>query len=317
MPRIFVFIPAYNAASFIAETIESVRAQTHSEWEMTIIDDASSDDTLDACRRAIGTDPRITLIANDKNLGMVGNWNKGISLCNSEYFVKLDADDIWRPTFLEESVKIMDTLPNVGLVFSKFVNIDDKSRQVPDSEIELPPFARDCAFSCVPLVKLGSSKMLQFPILRQGLSLTRSSIFSKVGPYRYLLSRQTQAASDTEFYFRVGCNFDIFCIDKTLYEYRVHGRSISAEDKQANLQEQKLFEVKTVINDYYRTERKIGFLEWWRNRRATNFQYRLFLNYRARAERRIGRFFQSCAVLIFLHPVNTFGHLLSKISSNY
>lgn len=124
------------------------------------------------------------------------------------------------------------------MVFSRYLNIDENGLSLKDSEISLPYFAKDKAFSCVSLVENGTD-MLKYSILRQGLSAMRQKLFNEIGTYRLLLSPETQAATDTEFYFRVGCHYKIFCIDKCYYYYRIHQASISATDKNQGLEEKK------------------------------------------------------------------------------
>ena len=206
MPPISIFIPLYNSELFIQKTIESVLSQTCQDWELFIIDDNSKDNSYAVAKAFELKDKRIKVFKNETNSGMMGNWNKGIEMCHSEYFVKLDADDIWHPDFLKESFNIMSSFPEVALVFTKYININDAGETIPDSELSLPEFAKEKSFNTIDLVNQGQDKMLSYPILRQGLSLIRTKVFKEIGVYRYLLTKETQASTDTEFYFRVGCH---------------------------------------------------------------------------------------------------------------
>ena len=258
MPRLSILIPAYNAEKFIAKTIDSVLAQTYTDWELIIVEDKSTDNSYRIIKQYEARCPeKIKAFQNDTNLGMMLNWNKGIDLCKSELFVKLDADDIWLPTFLEKSIAVLDQYPEVGLVFTKYVNIDDTDAIIPNTEITLPDFAIEKPFSTIPLVKLGQDKMLQYPILRQGLSVMRRTIFEEIGKYRFLLSKDTQAATDTEFYFRLGLHHAIYCVNETLYHYRVHATSISKTDTNSQLSSKKMYEIKKCILDYYYHQQQI------------------------------------------------------------
>jgi glycosyltransferase involved in cell wall biosynthesis len=315
--KIFIFIPVYNAAAYVVEAIESVIYQTYTDWELLVLDDQSTDNSFELCKAFEKKHPRITVERNDRNLGMVGNWNEGVSKCKNEFFIKLDADDKWLPTMLEKSIVIMENFPEVAIVFSKYVNIDSRSNQVAGSEIILPDFAKNRSFSCVPLVKMGADKMLHYSVLRQGLSLIRNSVFNEVGSYRYLITRETEAASDTEFYFRVGCNHEIYCIDEVLYQYRVHGESISATDSANGLSQQKLLEIKSVINDYYLQQEKITIKEWKENKKATDFNYLLNLNYRARVNKRYSSVINTFIRLFVFYTGKTFLHLKIKPNNKH
>ncbi|HEY9046532.1 MAG TPA: glycosyltransferase [Ohtaekwangia sp.] len=312
--KIFIFIPAYNSAKYISEAIDSVLSQTFTDWELLIIDDASGDDTFSIAQSYSARNSRIKALKNESNLGMLANWNKGISFCNAPYFVKLDADDIWHPEILQSSLDILEAIPEVALVFTKYITIDSNGR-ITGNEMQLPDFAREKPFSCVPLVNLGAHKMLGFPVLRQGLSIIRKKVFDEIGVYAHLLTPETQASTDTEFYFRVGCHYQIYCIDRTLYYYRVHESSISQTDKVNKLQERKMYELKMVINDYYFKNDKISRLQWRRNKRKTEFDYRVFLVYINRTERQFLNAFLLIMRNFFQMPVETCRFYTSRLLS--
>jgi glycosyltransferase involved in cell wall biosynthesis len=251
MSRIFILIPAFNVARFLSKTIQSVIDQTFQDWELLVLDDCSTDDTYTIAKGWELTDGRIRVLRNEENLGMLSNWNKGISLCPHPFFVKLDADDVWHPRMLEKAMGVLQAHDEVGLVFSRYVNINESGEIIPGTDDALPDFCRNTPISCLPLVQKGPDKMLAYPILRQGLSVMRKEVFDKVGVYRYLITKETQAATDTEFYFRVGAHYKIYCIDEVMYQYRVHKESISATDHKKFLSDQKLYEIKYCIINYY------------------------------------------------------------------
>ncbi|HQV77029.1 MAG TPA: glycosyltransferase family 2 protein [Chitinophagales bacterium] len=278
MPRLSILIPVYNAEKFISKTIDSVLAQTYTDWELIIVEDKSTDKSFDVLKQYEAQYPeKIKVFQNEANLGMMLNWNTGIDLCKSELFVKLDADDIWLPTFLEKSIAVLDKYPEVGLVFTKYVNIDEQDNIIPGTEIMLPDFANEQPFSTIPLVQLGQKRMLSYSILRQGLSVMRSNIFEIIGKYQFLITEETQAATDTEFYYRFGMHFNIFCINETLYKYRVHKTSISRLDFENQLSSQKEFELKTAIINYYYKNKKIDELQYKQNINEIIFKHNTFL----------------------------------------
>jgi glycosyltransferase involved in cell wall biosynthesis len=282
MARISILIPVYNTEGYLAEAINSVIEQSFEDWELLILDDCSNDESYWIAIEFSNRDKRIKVIRNEKNLGMLNNWNKGISICQCEYFVKLDADDMWHSDFLAESLAIMDKRSDVGMVFTKYVNIDSSGKLIENSESESPDFARDCSFSCEDLVNKGAWAMLQYNILRQGMSLIRRKIFDEIGMYSYLLTPETLACTDTEFYFRVGCHYPIYVINKCLYYYRLHDKSISAKDSNKDLNARKLFEVKISIINYYLEQGKIDNDKWEKSRKDSWFRYNSYLIYKYR-----------------------------------
>lgn len=306
MPRLSILIPVYNAEPFLAGTIDSVLAQTYTDWELIIVEDKSSDKSFQIAKQYEALYPeKIKVYQNDSNLGMLQNWNKGIDLCKNELFVKLDADDIWLPSFLEKSVQIIDKYPEVGLVFTKYVNIDEDDNIIPDSEIVLPDFAKEKPFSTIPLVHLGQKKMLSYPILRQGLSVMRRIIFDEIGKYRFLITEKTQAATDTEFYYRIGMHYGLFCIDETLYQYRIHKTSISRLDTANQLSSQKEFELKTSIINYYYEHGKIDAVQYKKDIPEIIFKHNTFLIQYWFKKKRLLKSLCLLVKTLFLAPVDT------------
>lgn len=284
--KVNVFIPVYNADFFLAEAIESVLNQTYKDWELLILDDCSLDKSYDIALGYSVKYNNIKVVKNERNLGMMSNWNKGIELCQLEYFVKLDADDIWEPTMLEKATHILDKNSDVGLVFSKYININERGVEILGSDIALPKFAANSSFSCVPLVLEGPDKMLSYPILCQGLSVMRREIFNRIGKYCFLLTGATQASTDTEFYFRLGCHYNVFCIDEVLYKYRIHKNSISNIDKLNNLSALKIYEIKVSIINYYLKQGRLLKSKAIPYLKKVDFDYNLYLTYRSRVDKK-------------------------------
>ena len=123
-PKVTVCIPVYNCETYIGQAIESVLQQTFSDFELLIIDNASTDDTLSVIARYI--DPRIRLIRNKNNIGVEGNWNKAITEARGEYVKLLPADDFLFPECLERQVKVLEAIEN------KSVSLVTCARQIVD-----------------------------------------------------------------------------------------------------------------------------------------------------------------------------------------
>ncbi|SIN81391.1 glycosyltransferase family 2 protein [Algoriphagus halophilus] len=102
-----IITPVYNAHSHIEETIQSIIAQTYSDWELILIDDYSTDNGIHILSRYTELDARIHLHENPKNLGAAVSRNKGIEMAKGRFIAFLDSDDLWEPTKLETQVKFM------------------------------------------------------------------------------------------------------------------------------------------------------------------------------------------------------------------
>jgi succinoglycan biosynthesis protein ExoO len=99
-PKVSVITPAYKAARYIGQAIESVQAQTLTDWEMIIVDDASPDETAEVVKRYLD-DPRIKLIRSERNRGNGGARNLALEVAQGEWIAPLDADDWFAPERLE------------------------------------------------------------------------------------------------------------------------------------------------------------------------------------------------------------------------
>lgn len=120
-----IITPTFNSAKYISETILSVQKQTYQNWEMILIDDCSSDNTIDLIEDFIAKDHRIQLYQLDSNSGPAVARNKGIEKVNGKYMTFLDADDIWFEDFIENSIK---TIQKTGIhfVFSSYKRSDEE-----------------------------------------------------------------------------------------------------------------------------------------------------------------------------------------------
>jgi glycosyltransferase involved in cell wall biosynthesis len=113
MARVTVLMPTYNVAPYVKEAIESVLRQSYVDFELLVIDDCSTDSTLDVVRGI--DDPRIRIVQNERNLGLADNLNRGLSLINTELVARMDGDDIAEPHWLKSEVDYLDAHPDVGI----------------------------------------------------------------------------------------------------------------------------------------------------------------------------------------------------------
>lgn len=117
MPKISVVIPLYNKGFIISETLESVLAQTFTDFEIVIVNDGSTDNSFEIVSQY--TDNRIRLY-NQENKGVSKTRNAGIEYSKSELIAFLDADDYWHPNHLEELYQLYIDFPNCGLYASRY-----------------------------------------------------------------------------------------------------------------------------------------------------------------------------------------------------
>jgi len=122
-----VIMPMHNAERYIREAVESVLAQTYEKWELLIIDDASTDSSVDIANEYVSADPRIHLLHNPEPIQMPSApRNVGVHAARGRYIAFLDSDDVWFPQKLEQQLPLFHD-NRTAIVYSNYEKIDDKS----------------------------------------------------------------------------------------------------------------------------------------------------------------------------------------------
>ena len=121
-------MPNYNCEKFIPETIESVLAQTYSNWELIIVDDCSTDNSINVINSYAQNDNRIKLIVNEKNSGAAHSRNVALREAKGKWIAFLDSDDLWLPEKLEKQIRFM---VDNGYCFSftKYAHVNEKTER--------------------------------------------------------------------------------------------------------------------------------------------------------------------------------------------
>jgi glycosyltransferase involved in cell wall biosynthesis len=119
-----IITPTYNSAKFIAETIQSVQNQTYQNWELIIVDDGSLDQTVSIVQQIQKTEHRIQLVSQPTNVGPAVTRNIGIELAQGKYLTFLDADDLWFPDFIQNSITTIQQT-KIPFVFSSYRRADE------------------------------------------------------------------------------------------------------------------------------------------------------------------------------------------------
>ena len=135
MKLISIIIPNYNCEKFICQTIESVIEQTYGNWEMIIIDDSSTDNSVSIIEKYANTNKRIHLIKLDKNSGVSNARNVGLQYAKGDYIAFLDSDDYWDKNKIQEQISFMKD-QNIPLSYTSYIKIDEKDKKI--GEIKVP-----------------------------------------------------------------------------------------------------------------------------------------------------------------------------------
>lgn len=124
---ISIITPTYNCGGFIGETIRSVQSQTYKDWEMIIVDDCSTDNTLETVTALMAVDSRIKYFRNDVNLGAALTRNRALREAQGEWIAFLDSDDLWLPVKLERQLDFM-VRHNYAFTYHRYYEIDEFSQ---------------------------------------------------------------------------------------------------------------------------------------------------------------------------------------------
>jgi glycosyltransferase involved in cell wall biosynthesis len=211
-----VIVPAFDAATKIRQTLNSVLAQTYQETEVIVVDDGSSDATSVIVEEFVARDTRIHLI-RQRNAGVGAARNTAIRIARGKYIAPLDADDFWFPEKLEKQVACMEQSGyETGLVYCWSASTDNQGGLVS---------------SCSHTVegRLGRVLILRNVVGNGSVPLIRASAFKRVGLYLTRAEqRGAQGCEDWDLYLRIAENFGIRVVPEYLLAYRQAGSSMSA-----------------------------------------------------------------------------------------
>lgn len=127
--KISIILPVFNAEPFLDETLASVLAQTHQDWELIAIDDGSTDESPYILQQAAQGDPRIHVIRHSESQGVFAARNHGLDMANGAYIAFLDADDVWGSTKLVDQLGFMQSAHS-GFSCTSFDVIDQQGRKI-------------------------------------------------------------------------------------------------------------------------------------------------------------------------------------------
>ncbi len=206
-PRVTVFVPVWNRAHVLRETLESVLAQTFQDFELLVIDDGSSDDSAEVARAL--RDPRLRVVVHERNQGIPATRNHGLRLARGGVLAMVDSDDVSLPHRLETQVRWLDAHPEVGAVGSWALRTDASGRRVQG------PLLRPTS----PRVLRG--RMLFASCFKSPTVMARTAVLREFGGYR----EQLVLASDIDLWARVSARHPLANLPRFLVRYRAGGLS--------------------------------------------------------------------------------------------
>jgi glycosyltransferase involved in cell wall biosynthesis len=216
---ISVILPVYNGARFLAETIESVLAQSHSRIELIVVDDGSTDQSAEIALHFADLDQRVTLL-RQRNAGVGTARNAGIAHAAGRFIALIDADDLWHPRKLEKQLAAFtDPDHSIGLVYCASIDIDEQSRPLsvcnwtsrPQGIVWLQLFVNNFTGNA-------STPLIRADCLKESGGFDES--FFKASAY---------GTEDWDLALRIAGSYQLRCVPECLVGYRRLSESMSCD----------------------------------------------------------------------------------------
>jgi glycosyltransferase involved in cell wall biosynthesis len=202
-PLVTVLMPVYNAEKFLRQAIDSVLSQTSREFEFLIIDDGSSDTSIDIINSY--NDNRIRFIRNESNLGISKTLNKGITLASAELIARMDADDISYPERLKKQYEYFQRNPGCALLSTWAKMISESNEHVRTEKYRSRFYYYNLTFECW---------MFHPTVMYRKSAVVDVGMYSK--PY----------AEDFELFWQLSRKYKIDNIEEVLVDYRITDQSL-------------------------------------------------------------------------------------------
>ncbi len=214
MPSVSVIIPTYQLAHLVGQTIDSVLAQTHTDYEIIVVNDGSTDNTKEVLA---SYGDRITVI-HQENQGVAAARNTGIMAARGKYIALLDHDDLWLPNKLEKQVAYLESHPNIGLVYSDTLYFNENGL-LPGTHAERYP---------VPPILQSWTLFVRNVIPTCSVVVVRRECLDDVG----LFDETMPPCDDYDLWLRVIEKWHIHFLDEALVHYRRSAEQQSKNEEQ-------------------------------------------------------------------------------------
>lgn len=211
-----IIVPVYNVKKYIAETMDCVRNQTYPHWELLLVEDGSSDGTVEAIGDYLEKteDERIRLIKQPSNMGAAKARNRGLAEARGRYIAYLDADDLWVPQKLERELAFMKE-KQAAFVFTGYEFADEQG--------------------------VGTGKVVRVPetlsykeALKNTTIFTTTVMFDTERISKEMLEMPVMKSEDTALWWKVLRNgYTAYGLDENLVKYRRVGKSLSSNKLEA------------------------------------------------------------------------------------
>lgn len=216
VPTVSILTPAYNAEAFLTDSIESVRQQTFTDFELLVVDDGSTDGTAAIAAQYAARDPRVR-VSRQQNLGLPAARNAALARARGRYVALLDSDDMWMPTYLADQIGILERRPDLAILSANAFNFGGAW----DGQPLLPagPAAHLREVTLLDLVRVEDSVSI--------LTVFRREVADTLGGWDTSFAR----SEDYDFWLRaLASGFRLAINPQPLAFYRRHANSLSSNE---------------------------------------------------------------------------------------
>ena len=216
--KISIVLPVYNGAKYLAESIESIIAQTYTNWELIVVNDCSSDNSLNIATEYASKDARIKVFTNPQNLKLPNSLNEGFKHASGEYYTWTSDDNKYKPNALRIMTEHLENDPDTKMVYANYTRIDSNG-----DEIE-------------PIKLLDVEHIFAGNVIGACFLYTADAA-QRVGEYDANLF----LAEDYDYWIRLYEVGNVLHIEDDLYYYRIHDMSLTETRK--NLVAEQVYKV--------------------------------------------------------------------------
>jgi glycosyltransferase involved in cell wall biosynthesis len=216
MAEITVLMPVYNGEKTLKVAIESILSQSYQNFEFLIINDGSTDDTETILKSL--TDPRIIVIKNRQNLGIIKTLNNSLELIKTKYIARFDCDDVSDNSRLKKQLNFLENHPSVDIVGCQLNYVDQRGEYIGKTSFKLDHKSIKC------------SALFGSPIAHPGVMFKTS----KFDLYNLRYNKAYEQAEDYELWQRALELLEFSNIDEPLVNYQISEKALSLEALQIN-----------------------------------------------------------------------------------
>ena len=234
--KVSICIPTYNGEKYLAECLDSCLKQSFSDYEILVVDDGSSDGTISIVKNYQTKDSKIKLYQNEKNLGLVQNWNRCIELAQGEWIKFVFQDDFITSECLQKFWNTIDQRtelivckrnfilpPNASEAFKRYYSQEVRTLENTGAQFN------QAYLSASEVSRLAVENICLNFIAEPSLAFFKKSLVKRIGPFNPIFAQ----ICDLEFFQRAGSNYGLVYIPEKLCSFRIHDSSTTSTNLDA------------------------------------------------------------------------------------